>query len=82
MSMAEFPFHMLRDLKKGWDSYGAPPIEPRCIRKAYELWRCLPGDWSVVPYPDGGVQLEQHCDGFDIEVVVSGYPSPQEPEHG
>jgi hypothetical protein len=73
---------MLRDLKKGWDSYGAPPIEEGCIQKAYELWRCLPGEWVVVPYPDGGVQLDQHRDGFDIEIVVSSYSETPKQKEG
>lgn len=65
-----FPFKMLRDLKEDWDSYGAAPIDDRCIRKAYELWWQLSGDWQVVPTNRGGVQLEQHKDGFDIEIMI------------
>lgn len=66
-----FPHKMLRDLKPNWNSYGAPAIDERCIQKAYELWRQLAGEWQVVPCTDGGVQLEQHRDGFDIEITVS-----------
>lgn len=66
-----FPHKMLRDLKPGWDSYDAEAIDERCIDKAFELWRQLSGEWQVVPCNDGGVQLEQHCDGFDIEITIS-----------
>lgn len=68
--MAEFPFEMLRGLKVNWDSYGAPPIDDRCIQRAYEIWRELSGPWQVVPCSDGSVQLEQHSRGFDIEILV------------
>lgn len=66
-----FPHAMLRGLKANWNSYGAPPIDERCIQKAYELWRQLSGEWQVVPCNDGGVQLEQHRGGFDIEITVN-----------
>lgn len=68
--MAEFPFTMLRGLERDWDSYGAEPIDERCIQKAYELWRQLAGDWQVIPTNCGGVQLEQHREGFDIEMMI------------
>lgn len=67
----EFPIQALRDLKQDWDSYGAKPIDESVIQRAYELWRQLAGFWSVVPMSDGGIQIEQHCDGFDIEIVVA-----------
>lgn len=68
--MSEFPLQMLRDLKQDWDSYGAAPIDERVIQKAYEIWRQVSGSWSVVPMSNGGVQLEQHRDGFDIEIII------------
>ena len=70
--MSEFPFKDLRNLKANWDSYGAVPIDERAIQKAYEIWRLLPGRaFQVVPTSDGGVQLEEHRDGFDIEITVN-----------
>lgn len=66
-----FPHAMLRSLQPDWNSHGAPAIDERCIDKAFELWRTLSGEWQVVPCSDGGVQLEQHRDGFDIEITVS-----------
>jgi hypothetical protein len=74
--VSEFPVQMLRDLKPNWDSYGAGPIDERCIQKAYELWRCLSGRWDVVPTNNGGVQLEQHRDWLDIEILVEICMSP------
>lgn len=72
-----FPHAMLRSLKLNWNSYGAPAIDERCIQKAYELWRQLSGEWQVVPCNDGGVQLEQHRDGFDIEITVAAASAPE-----
>jgi hypothetical protein len=73
---ADFPSEMLRGLESDLDSYGAPPINERCIQKAYEIWRMLEGRWDVVPTNNGGVQLEQHRDGFDIEILVELSMSP------
>lgn len=71
-SPGHFNHKELRDLKPGWDSYSAKAIDSRCIEKAFELWRGLGGvNWSVVPCSDGGVQIEQHKDGIDIEIRVS-----------
>lgn len=64
-------FDALLRLQANWDSYGALAPDPRCVAKANELYLRLPGAWDVVPSNDGGVQLEQHKDGFDIELLVS-----------
>ncbi len=74
--MSEFPFATLRGLEANWDSYGADPINERCIQKAYDIWRTLPGRWDVVPTNNSGVQLEQHRDGFDIEILIELSMSP------
>lgn len=58
-------------LERGWDSYDACTIDERAIKKALELLKVLPGYWDAVPVNDGTVQLEQHRDGFDIEVSVA-----------
>ncbi len=50
----------LRSLDSGWDSYGAPPIDPRAIDSVEKMY--------VVPCSSGGVQLEVHRDGWDIEI--------------
>ena len=49
-------------LKPNWDSYGAPRISREAISTIEHF--------ATVPCPDGGIQLEIHRDGFDIEIVV------------
>jgi hypothetical protein len=59
-----------RGLNRDWDSYGAEPIEPRCIEKAKELIVVLPAGYWPIPKVDGGVALERHVDGFDITIEI------------
>jgi hypothetical protein len=65
----------LVDLPENWNSYGAPPIDGNAIKLALEiLQRSMQPDSpppSVVPTSRGGVQLEWHRDGIDIEVEVA-----------
>jgi hypothetical protein len=70
----------LENLPPNWDSYGAVRIHPAAIRKAFDMKKGLTGSWSVVPCSDGGVQLEQHAGGFDIEITINAVPTPAEPE--
>lgn len=59
-------------LPSNWDSYGASRINPQCIRAALELARRFFCDEtpppSVVPTCSGGVQLEWHKGGIDLEI--------------
>lgn len=66
-------FDALLQLKPNWDSYGAVVPNPRAVAKANQFYLRLPGSWDVVPGADGSVQLEQHCDGFDIELTVTAF---------
>lgn len=68
--MIAFPFGDLRRLKPNWDSYGGKPPDEKTIHRASDIWHELSGEWDVVPMSDGGIQIEQHCDGFDIEITV------------
>ncbi len=52
----------LLSLKHGWDSYGGHPISTNAIATI--------GEFRVVPCSDGGVQLEIHRDGWDIEITI------------
>lgn len=54
-------------LKPGWDSYGGdPPSE-----KAKAVARIMLGSpaW-VTPCSDGGIQIEWHEHGWDVEIVI------------
>ena len=64
----------LLGLKPGWDSYGAPRIKPEVGRAAFDLLRDImrantPVP-SIVPMGDGGVQIEWHVKGIDLEIEV------------
>jgi hypothetical protein len=52
----------LRSLEPGWDSYRGLPISEKAIDS-------LAG-FSVVPCSAGGIQLEIHQDGYDIEICI------------
>jgi hypothetical protein len=65
----------LMTLTANWDSYGAPTINPMSVASALEVlsWvmrrdTIVP---TVVPTVQGGVQLEWHTHGIDLEVEVS-----------
>ena len=57
-----------------WDSYGAHPVNPECVSYALQLLRSTmqpdtpPPD--VVPTSGGGVQIEWHTRGIDLEIEV------------
>jgi hypothetical protein len=52
----------LRRLKAEWDSYRGRPITEEAIAAL--------GSFYVTPCSDGGLQLEAHQGGFDIEIVI------------
>ena len=64
----------LASLPAGWDSYGAPPIDPGCVIKAvHVLMEAMEPDTpapSVVPTSRGGVQFEWHIGGIDFEIEI------------
>ncbi len=53
----------LSTLQQDWDSYGAGPLSPLALAVADAFW--------VVPGADGGVQLELHAGGMEIEISVN-----------
>ena len=59
-------------LEFNWDSYGALTVSPRAVCAALRfLARELPAGAplpSFVPTVDGGIQLEWHVGGIDIEL--------------
>ncbi len=61
-------------LPTGWDSYGGRTVDPFCASAALELLLEIMRDDSpaptVVPTGRGGIQLEWHVRGIDLEVEV------------
>src|SRR5487761_353267 len=64
----------LLTLAPNWDSYGAKPVDPHVAFAALKLLsRVMRGDSpppSVVPTNGGGLQLEWHVHGIDLEVAI------------
>ena len=62
----------LLELAPDWDTYGAYPISPNHINTALDLLVAVMRDDTpaptVVPTNRGGVQLEWHTRGIDLEV--------------
>ncbi len=62
----------LLNLPSGWDSYGAARVAPSHVRAALQFLSCIMRDDSptpaVVPTNRGGVQLEWHTGGIDLEI--------------
>jgi hypothetical protein len=61
-------------LPPNWDSYGAPRVAPACVAAALRwLVETLRDDTptpSIVPTSRGGVQIEWHTRGIDMEIEV------------
>ena len=64
----------LLSLPAAWDSYSAKPIAPRnaiqAIKLLADLLRSSTPAPAVVPTVQGGIQLEWHTKGVNIEVYV------------
>lgn len=65
----------LTALARGWDSYDATPVEADLALQAVEflLNVALPHvpPPAIVPLSDGGIQLEWHHGGVDLEISFS-----------
>lgn len=61
-------------LKPGWDGPGSQPVTSDALRASLMvLEETMARDTiapTVVPVSDGGLQLEWHCTGVDLEVYV------------
>src|SRR5688500_12430334 len=59
-------------LPNNWDSYGAPPIDPRIVAAARALIEALPENLAyrprVVPMSPGNLQFEWHHQGKILEL--------------
>ena len=70
----EARFEHLVGLPSNWDSYGGQPINRQWAERALRLARVLlvagiPTP-SVVPTPNGGIQLEWHRRDLDLELAI------------
>ena len=61
-------------LQEDWDSYGAPPISRARIVAACDLIQAVADDRApaptLVPTPEGSIQLEWHSHGIELEVLM------------
>jgi hypothetical protein len=53
----------LRELPANWDSYGAVTISEEALATANAL--------TFVPLADGGIQIELHAGGAELEIEIS-----------
>jgi hypothetical protein len=63
----------LTALARGWDSYNAQPVEAETAMQAVRFLLDsvdpnLP-EPSIVPLGDGGIQIEWHRGGVDVEIA-------------
>lgn len=62
----------LRELKENWDGDGAPVITEEAIEMATRILKILreePG--QSTPLNNGGIQLEWHSGGVDLEIAIT-----------
>lgn len=64
----------LLNLRPNWDSYGARPIERTAVETAVPLlFQLMTNDTpspSTIPTSTGGIQLEWHQQGIDLEITI------------
>lgn len=69
----------LTALARGWNSYGAPPVEADCALQAVEFLLGVAQPHvpspTIVPLTDGGIQVEWHQGGIDLEISFSDFES-------
>lgn len=63
------------NLAEDWDSYGAHSVELEIVFRAFEVLCSVMSDIvpmpSIVPTSSGGIQLEWHESGTDLEVEIT-----------
>ena len=83
----------LLSLPENWNSYGARPIDPLIVNAAMQLLRDIvrheTPQPAIVPTIRGGVQIEWHTCGIDLEIEITSpgkfhvsYENPQENAEG
>ena len=74
LSPAIARLNALLRLPQNWNSYGSLPITPATVRRAVQfIARAFPLQApapAIVPTPGGGIQLEWHQDGLDLEIEL------------
>ncbi|MBX3465153.1 MAG: hypothetical protein ACK53T_02715 [Planctomycetota bacterium] len=74
MSPAIARLNALLCLPQNWNTYGSMPIAAATIRRAFQFMvHALPLQApapAIVPTPSGGIQLEWHQDGLDLEIEL------------
>ena len=61
------------NLPENWDSYGSEKISLAAAATALAILKVLADKkkpW-IVPCSDGGIQLEWHYDGLDLEIKIN-----------
>lgn len=73
-SAVEARFKKLSGYTEGWDGYQSPPPHPSVIAYArsvlHSVMQFETPPPSIVPMPDGGLQLEWHRKGYDVELAI------------
>jgi len=71
-SKIKLELEKLLQLEPNWDTYGGSQIDPKCVAAALNLLSNILLDStalpSVVPTSRGGLQLEWHACGADLEI--------------
>jgi len=67
-----FPKKTLEELPPNWNGEGALQPSQKEISVAEQIHMSLPNgvNWQVVPMVNGGVQIEAHEGGMDVEIIV------------
>lgn len=64
----------LLSMPPDWDSYGARQVDPTCVESAIDIALAIMHDRTpspaVVPTSSGGIQLEWHMRGIDLEIEI------------
>lgn len=75
MSQALARINQLASLDEGWDSYGARAVQPDSAIHAVRLLAAVISAGAplpeIVPTTEGGIQLEWHRSGADLELEIT-----------
>ena len=73
-STVEARLKKLATYKNGWDGYQSPPPHPSVVAYARSVLNSVmqfdTPPPAIVPMSEGGLQLEWHREGYDIELAI------------